>query len=245
MQPDDDEPLDARGATEYRSAAARCNFLGLDRPDLQYAAKEISRSMANPVRGDMRKLHKIARYLRANPRAIFMYKHQVMSENLNIYSDANWAGCIKTRKSTQGGVCMIGQHCFKNWSSTQAIIATSSGEAEYYGLVKASSVGLGVVSMYRDMGVNVKLHVHTDAEAAKGIATRTGLGSMRHLAVHYLWVQERVRNGDIVLHKVRGDFNPADLLTKHLTRPTIEKYMSIIGLHYANGRSEVTPSLDS
>ena len=50
----------------------------------------------------------------------------------------------------------------------------------------------------------------SDAEAAKGIASRTGLGTMRHLAVHYLWVQERVRAGEITLHRVRGVDNPAD-----------------------------------
>ena len=118
---------------------------------------------------------------------------------------------------------MLGQHCVKTWSSTQAIIALSSGEAEYYGVVKAASVGLGCRAMLQDMGIGCCLHVHTDAEAAKGIASRTGLGKTRHTAVHYLWVQERVRSGDIVLHKVRGDVNPADLLTKHLTANVIAR----------------------
>ena len=87
----------------------------------------------------------------------------------------------------------------------------SSAEAEYYAIVKAASVALGMKSMYRDMGVTIDIHVHTDAEAAKGVATRTGLGGVRHMAVHYLWVQERVNNGDIVLRKVWGNDNPADL----------------------------------
>ena len=73
-----------------------------------------------------------------------MFKHQRVPDMLTVYSDSNWAGCLKTRKSIQGGSILFGQHCIKNWSSTQAIIALSSGEAEYYGVVKASSVGLGV-----------------------------------------------------------------------------------------------------
>ena len=64
---------------------------------------------------------------------------------------------------------MLGQHCFKTWASTQAIIALSSGEAEYYGVVKATSVGLGCRAMFKDLGVDVSLHIHTDAEAAKGL----------------------------------------------------------------------------
>ena len=119
---------------------------------------------------------------------------------------------------------MHGQHCIKTWSSTQAIIALSSGEAEYYGVVKAASVALGARSMMKDLGHEASIIVHTDAEAAKGIASRMGLGKTRHIDVHYLWVQERVRSGDLVLQKVKGTENPADLLTKHL------KYMSKFGL---------------
>ena len=138
---------------------------------------------------------------------------------------------------------MFGQHCIKSWSSAQAIIALSSGEAEYYGVVKAASVGLRCKSMYMDINIPIAVHVHTDAEAAKGIASRTGLGKTRHIAVHYLWVQERVRTGDICLKKVLGNDNPADLLTKHVDSNKIQKYMKTIGLEYRDGRSEATPTI--
>ena len=136
---------------------------------------------------------------------------------------------------------MHGQHCIKTWSSTQAIIALSSGEAEYYGVVKAASVALGARSLMKDLGHEVSILVHTDAEAAKGIASRMGLGKTRHIDVHYLWVQERVRSGDLVLQKVKGTENPADLMTKHLSAPEIHKYMSKIGFEYRDGRAAVTP----
>jgi hypothetical protein len=119
----------------------------------------------------------------------------------------------------------------------------SSGEAEYYGVVKASSVGLGIRAMLTDLGSKCRVNIHTDAEAAKGIAARTGLGKTRHIAVHYLWVQERVRSGDIKLHKVKGTENPADLLTKHLTAPIISKLMDLYQFSYKSGRSELTPSI--
>ena len=123
----------------YRAAAARSNFLGLDRPDIQYATKEISRKMSSPAKGDVRKLHRLARYLKAHPRLVFSFDHQVAPARLDVYSDSNWAGCLRSRKSTQGGMVMHGLHCVKTWSSTQAIISLSSGEAEYYGLVKGAS----------------------------------------------------------------------------------------------------------
>ena len=137
---------------------------------------------------------------------------------------------------------MIGQHCIKTWSSTQAIIALSSGEAEFYGIVKASSVGLGCKAMLKDMGFDVSIRVHTDAEAAKGIASRTGLGKTRHIAVHFLWVQEKVRNGDLSLQKVRGEHNPADLMTKHLNREKMLNFMNTFSLGFEEGRSQSTPT---
>ena len=138
---------------------------------------------------------------------------------------------------------MIGNSCLKNWSSTQAIIALSSGEAEYYGVVKAASIGLGVRSMFADLGINMNIEVLTDATAAKGIASRKGLGKVRHMAVHYLWVQERVAQGDLKLSKVWGKENPADLLTKYLDAESIKKCMHIFGLTYFEGRSAVAPQV--
>ena len=138
---------------------------------------------------------------------------------------------------------MFGSHCTKSWASSQATIALSSGEAEYYGLVKASSVGLGIKSMQHDMGINVGIHVYTDAEAARGIATRRGLGRTRHIEVHYLWVQERVAAKDILLHRVIGKVNPADLCTKHLDRATMHKHMSRFIFCYLPGRAQECPEL--
>ena len=125
---------------------------------------------------------------------------------------------------------MIGGCAIKSWASTQALISLSSGEAEYYGIVKASSVGLGVKAMMADLGFDLDLEVLTDASAAKGIASRRGLGKTRHVAVHFLWVQERVKNGDLVVSKVWGGDNPADLLTKYLTRDKMDKCMLTFGL---------------
>ena len=102
----------------------------------------------------------------------------------------------------------------KTWSSTQASIAQSSGEAEYYALVRAASEALGMQSLMRDMGWDAKISLLVDSSAAKSIASRTGLGKLRHVEIKFLWLQEAVRKKKVVLSKVRGDVNPADVLTK-------------------------------
>ena len=239
----DEVPLEPDDATAYRAGAARCNFLALDRPDIQFAAKEVSRSMAKPTRGDVPKLKRLARYLKDYPRAVFKFQFQAPQNVIRIYGDTDWAGCIKTRKSTQGGIVLIGNNCLKNWSSTQANIALSSAEAEYYGIVKAASIGLGLKSMFTDMGYSFKLEILTDASAAKGIASRRGLGKVRHLEVHYLWVQDHVANGTFCLRKVWGKENPADLLTKYLDHQTIQKFSKFVGLEFLEGRAAAAPSI--
>ena len=49
-----------------------------------------------------------------------------------------------------------------------------------------------------------------------GTAARQGLGKLRHLECHSLWVQQRLRRKDLELRKVNGIENPADLFTKHM-----------------------------
>ena len=45
---EESEPMNPQDATRFRGLAARCNYLGQDRVDLQYACKEVSRRMAKP-----------------------------------------------------------------------------------------------------------------------------------------------------------------------------------------------------
>ena len=80
--------------------------------------------MSKPTDIAMGALKRLARYLRAKPRLVFSFNFQEAS-SLEVYTDTDWAGCPRTRKSTSGGCLMIGGHM------TQASIALSSGEAEY------------------------------------------------------------------------------------------------------------------
>ena len=71
---------------------------------------------------------------------------------------------------------MVGSHLLKCWSSTQAGVAMSSGEAEFYSAVKGAATGLGMKALYRDIGYKLPLRLWTDSSAAVGICSRQGLG---------------------------------------------------------------------
>ena len=93
-----------------------------------------------------------------------------------------------------------------------------------------------------DLGIGpVECRLHTDSSAAIGIAQRTGIGKIRHLAVHLLWIQEKVKTGDILLHKVLGSNNPADPLTKHLAQDVLHRHMPQLALVFQEGRSSAAP----
>ena len=121
---------------------------------------------------------------------------------------------MRTRRSISGGVVIIDGVALKHWSSTQSSVALSSGEAEYTALVKAATEGIGIQALAADMGWAFKLEVLVDSSTAKSIASRSGIGKVRHLNVKTLWVQEAVKGSKFRIVKVRGDRNLADLLTK-------------------------------
>ena len=103
-----------------------------------------------------------------------------------------------------------------SWSRTQASISLSVGEAEYYALalISAAAEAIGFKSLLKDLGTEAKIKVWTDSAAAKSIASRKGIGKIRHLEVKYLWMQEMTRRKEVQMKKVVGSENPADILTK-------------------------------
>ncbi len=56
-----------------------------------------------------------------------------------------------------------------------------------------------------DLGINLPIRLWTDSSAAVGICQRQGLGKLRHLETHTLWVQHAVRSQRIELRKIPGE----------------------------------------
>ncbi len=218
---DEDVPLERHEATKYRALSARLNYLAQDRPDLLYAVKEVARRMAGPTKGDWTLMKRVGRYLLGAPRAVQEFPWQSLQSRFDTFVDSDWAGCKSSCRSTSGGVAKIGWHAIKAWSSTQATVAMSSAEAELYALTKGAANTLGFTAVMKDLGYDFNAMLHTDASATLSIAQRQGLGKLRHIRVQYLWVQERLRQGDLTVKKVPGKQNPADLMTKHLSQVEI------------------------
>ncbi len=208
---------------------ARANYLASGRPELQFSGKEVCRWMSSPADLSLAALKWLGRYVGDHQRLVYHYPWQSVSR-VDTYSDTDWAGCLKTRGSTSGECLMLGTHFVKSWSSTQASVSLSSGEAEFYGVVKASGVSLGCRALLREVGLELPIRVWTDSTATICICGRQGCGKLRHVDTQCLWIQQRVRDGSVELRKVKGEENFADLFTKHRTsRDRIGALLDLVG----------------
>ena len=211
----DIEELNGGQASNYRAMVARANYLSIDRSDIRFSVKELARRMSKPRKIDWEQLVLFGRYLRGKMRVVGEFNYQKQWKIIDVWSDTDHAGCLEIRKSTTGGVLMLGSHCIKHWSSTQTLISLSSGEAEYYGFVGAASQTIGFKSMMNDLGIKrERIRLKTDASVAQSLASRRRLGDIRHTEVNQLWLEDEVGEGDVEIEKVRGTVNRADALAK-------------------------------
>ena len=179
----EEEELQADEATLFRSVVARFNYLSPDRQDIMYAVRECAKGMAKPKVRDMIKLKRIGRYVLGRKRKKMHLWCQSMPDTIVVHTDSDWAGCKRTRISVSGGVVRLGESVIKCWSKDQHNIAKSSAEAELYAANLGGEHAIGVQTLMREFGHEMKIVVHIDSSAALGVLLRKGIGKIRHLDV--------------------------------------------------------------
>ena len=131
---------------------------------------------------------------------------------------------------------MLGEHCIKTWSASQGPFALSSAEAEFYAMIEAVTRAKGLLSLASELGLqglsNV-VHLGTDSSAAKSFVSRRGLGKMRHIEIRDLWLQKEVLEGKVLVSKILGTENPADLMTKLLSLKDIVSRLQRMNIRVA------------
>ena len=106
-----DEPspeLDDSTATQHRALASSCNYTAVDKADAQCCVKSLCCDMSVPTLVSSARLQRLGRYFLGRPRAIIRFVWQPGATHIDIFTDANWAGCKTARKSISGGVAMVG-----------------------------------------------------------------------------------------------------------------------------------------
>ena len=115
--------------------------------------------MSAPMKKHELALKRLCRYLKGHARLVqrIPFKTETKKE-LHANVDSAWAAFREARKSTNGGAMSISDSCLKTWSITQAVMALSSGEAEFYAARKGCNLGLGMQSIVVHLGIKLRLH---------------------------------------------------------------------------------------
>ena len=172
----DDAPLDAQEHADYRRAVGKLQWLTYTRPDISFATKELARDLQQPTQQSLRKVKHLLRYLRGTQhyKMILRTTHTPQTKepiDLNIYVDADWAGCPSTRKSTSGFIVTMMGSVVQFGSRTQAVVALSSAESELYAIGTGAQEGLHIANFIKEATTTkVNIRIHTDSTSGKSIA---------------------------------------------------------------------------
>eukprot|EP00971_Amphidinium_carterae_P205497 4078495-Amphidinium_carterae.1 len=227
---DDDEELDKDHSVLYRKCVGILLYLAQDRVDIQFSCRILSQFMSRPTVLAFRRLKRVARYLRGTVDYYIQIKKQDLRRDvIKVHCDADWAG-DKTRRSVTAGVLYWDRVLMFAWSRFQTALALSSGESEYYQLTTAAGEASFMRQLMEFLGEMVTVELHTDSSAAMGMCRREGTSSrMRHVDLRMLWLQQHIKNKEAKLFKISGSNNTADVGTKALAAPVLNRHLETMG----------------
>ena len=150
---------------------------------------------------------------------------------IEVYSDADWAGDTRSRKSTSGAVILAGGCRLHAHSRGQDVVALSSCEAELYGASEAmkEAVLLREMLMFIRMG-EYAIELKLDAKSTHQMLYRRGPGRMKHLDVRALWLQELAANHGMITKKIPREINAGDLLTHPPSKAELDLFTGMINM---------------
>ncbi|GJZ47086.1 retrovirus-related pol polyprotein from transposon TNT 1-94 [Tanacetum coccineum] len=221
MEIKDKLDLDQNGspvdATKYRSMIGALMYLTSSRPDIVHATCLCARYQAKPTEKHLKEVKRIFRYLWGTVNMGLWYTKDSGFE-LTGFSDADYAGCKDTFKSTSGGAQFLGEKLVSWSSKKQDCTALSTAEAEYVSLSACCAQVLWMRTQLTDYGFHFnKIPIYCDSKSAIAISCNPVQHSRtKHIAVRYHFIKEHVEKGTIELYFVKTDYQLADLFTKAL-----------------------------
>ncbi len=122
------------------------------RPDIAFATSITSRYAKNPSHQHTEAVKTILRYMKGSKHRGITYGGQ---EKLLVegYSDSDWAGDLKSRKSTSGFIFMLNSGPVSWCSKRQPTVALSSTEAEYIALTLAAKEATWIRLLLTELGL--------------------------------------------------------------------------------------------
>ncbi|CAL1357232.1 unnamed protein product [Linum trigynum] len=203
-------------ASLYRSIVGSWIYLTHTRPDISYAVQVVSQFMNAPRSPHWATVQRILRYLKGTQDVGLVFP--AAGEGvMEAYADADYAGCLDTRRSTSEWCVRLG-HSFISWRcKKQDRVSKSSTEAEYRSMSEVASEIVWLKRLLAELGVVVRppIRLHVDNTSAIRIATNPVLHDRtKHIEVHVHYIRQLVAEGEVELAYITSEDQTADLLTK-------------------------------
>ncbi|CAH9057687.1 unnamed protein product [Cuscuta epithymum] len=212
-------------ATEYRSMVGALQYLIITRPDITYAVHLVSQFMHAPRTTHLLAVKRIYRYLQGTSTHGLWLKSDKNISVIMAYSDADWAGCPDSSRSTTGYAVFLGSNLISWRSKKQPTVSKSSTEAEYRAIAYTVQDTLFIRSLLADMGIYISapVHLYCDNVSASYLAVNPiQHDRSKHIKIDYHFVRERVAHGDLVVKYIPTQLQLADIFTKNLSSQRFE-----------------------
>nr|GEV95107.1 retrovirus-related Pol polyprotein from transposon TNT 1-94 [Tanacetum cinerariifolium] len=216
-------PVDA---TKYRSMIGALMYLTSSRPNIVHATCLCARYQAKPTEKHLKEVKRIFHYLQGTINTGLWYSKDSSFE-LTGFSDADYAGCKETFKSTSGGAQFLDADyvgCNDSFKSTsggaqflgEKLVRWSSKKQDYTALSTAEAEYVSLSACYYGFHFD-KIPIYCDSKSVIAISCNPVQHSRtKHIAVRYHFIKEHVEKGTIELYFVKTDYQLADIFTKAL-----------------------------
>nr|GFC83618.1 uncharacterized mitochondrial protein AtMg00810-like [Tanacetum cinerariifolium] len=145
-------------------------YLTSSRPDIVHATCLCARYQAKPTEKHLKEVKRIFCYLWGTVNTGLWYTKDFGFE-LTGFSDADYAGCKDSFKSTSDGAQFLGEKLVIWSSKKQDCTALSTAKAEYVSLSTSCAQILWMRTQLTDYGFNfTKIPIHCDSKSATAIS---------------------------------------------------------------------------
>ena len=153
--------------------------------------------------------------------------------DVEVYSDADWAGSVTDRRSTSG-LCTYVWGNLTTWrSKKQSVVARSSAKAEFRAMAQGICEGIWLKRLLAHLKVPIdgSIKLLSDSQAAISIAKNpVQHDRTKHIEIDKHFIKENIERGVIEPIYTPSSLQNADILTKALPRTGFEDLCSKLGM---------------